>query len=470
MLLFFPPLFVTSHLYFFFKEKKTRFPSASFVINFIYATVVTNIFLLKVLPDVIKNFIDDEHWVLFLKIIFIIIDALLTLLCLLIQKKIRFTFYMIKKAVRFLKKNKGFRYGTSGGILLFIYNYLIIYILYGFISKFNHSDNPNDITYVRIAIFVSLLFLYKYFNYKIDYTFRSGISECIYYIFIKCMNSLDDYSYTDISSKGLEINKRLLKFGNTKFRDSVGTGAFLKTISLVIEVPLLCVKFFFCIPIAIKNLYIKIYHYFMEHKKNILFPFLLIFLIVFAIPFVIIYCIEGLIKLLGNFTNDDGEYVMIIAGMKNCSFKKAAKKKNAILDKKKKRFINYIKFITFFCFGFLKYSVLVASIYIVILFSNKVYHESFKSTYQGIFSSIFVLLFSANKVIFDYMIAIPIQVTIQALLFCAFVSNENGNSDEDSINFGNTLESIYDKYKEKATGDIMDYILDWFGEYAEDQL
>jgi len=68
------------------------------------------------------------------------------------------------------------------------------------------------------------------------------------------------------------------------------------------------------------------------------------------------------------------------------------------------------------------------------------------------------------------MIAIPIQVTIQALLFCAFVSNENGNSDEDSINFGNTLESIYDKYKEKATGDIMDYILDWFGEYAEDQL
>jgi len=84
---------------------------------------------------------------------------------------------MIKKSVRFLKKNKGCRYGTSGGILLFIYNYLIIYILYGFISKFNHSDNPNDITYVRIVILVSLLFLYKYFNYKNDYTFRSRISE-----------------------------------------------------------------------------------------------------------------------------------------------------------------------------------------------------------------------------------------------------------------------------------------------------
>jgi len=441
----------------------------TFVFNFIYSTVVTNILLLKVLPDILKNYIDNEHLLLVLKIIFISIDAIITLLCILIFKKIKFTFYMIRKSVQFLKKNKGFGYGITGGVLLFFFNYIIIYILYGFISKFNHSDDPTKITYTRVLLLVFLLFLYKYLNYKVEYTVHSGISECIYYTFVDSMSDIDDYSYMDISDNGLEIKKRIFKFGHTKYKDSISIGAILKTIFLIVEIPLLCLKVIFFIPIILKNIYKRIYHYHKDHDCNVLSPLLILILIVFAPAFVMIYAMDWFIKKAEQISNEDGEYIAIIVGMKNYSFRKAMKKKNAILSRELRRMIYYLKFITTFCFGFLKYSVLVFSIYGVIYLSNNVYNDEFKTSYQGIFSSIFILLFSANKVIFNYMVTIPIQVTMQALLMCACYSNE-GTGEEDDEDFGVSLNNIYIKYKDKATGDVMDYFLDWFGDYAEDQL
>jgi len=440
----------------------------TFVLNFVYATVVSNILLLKILPDIIKNYIDNEYLELFLKIIFISIDAVITLLGILIFKKITFSFYMIRKSIRFLKKNKGFGYGITGGVLLFFFNYFIIYIFYGFISKFNHSDDPNKITYIRVLLLVFLLFLYKYLNYKVDYTVRSGISECVYHAFVINMNDIDDSDYYYISDKNFEIKKRLFKFGNTKFKDSISISAIFKTISLIIEIPLFCIKFILFIPIILKNIYKRIYNYYIKHHFNILSPFILIFLIVFAPAFTIIYVIDELIKRVELISNEDDEYIAIIVGMKNCSFRKALKQKDDLLNKELKRMIYYLKFITTFYFGFIKYSVLVLSIYAVIYLSNNVYNEEFKTKYQGIFSSVFILLFSANKVIFNYMMTVPIQVTMQALLLCACYSNGGAGAEEDDI-FRSSLSSIYEKFKEKATGDIMDYLLDWFGDYAENQ-
>ncbi|KAG4103681.1 hypothetical protein H8356DRAFT_928288 [Neocallimastix lanati (nom. inval.)] len=225
------------------------------------------------------------------------------------------------------------------------------------------------------------------------------------------MNDIDDSDYYYISDKNFEIKKRLFKFGNTKFKDSI----------------------------------------------------------IFAPAFTIIYVIDELIKRVELISNEDDEYIAIIVGMKNCSFRKALKQKDDLLNKELKRMIYYLKFITTFYFGFIKYSVLVLSIYAVIYLSNNVYNEEFKTKYQGIFSSVFILLFSANKVIFNYMMTVPIQVTMQALLLCACYSNGGAGAEEDDI-FRSSLSSIYEKFKEKATGDIMDYLLDWFGDYAENQL
>jgi len=466
---------------------KKRKPSLLFVTSFVYAILFSNYFFWKILPNIIQYYINGKKLLLIIKIICISLDVIITLLFILIIKKLKYTLYLMKISTQLITCNDTAVYGYYGSLTSFIYHYGFVYTLYGFVSKFNHTDDPNEITFGRISLLFFIIFICIYYHYRFDYTIRSGISESIYLDYINCNKYIKDTNgdngnfsmshivlyMDDINSKYgdkrkyLEAKKKL-NFYVTKFTDSVSTGAFLKAISKVFDILLIIIRIICWVPLILKNIYVKIFNYYKSHC-NICNPILLIIIIAFAPLFAVGLIMEKLINLIEYFHVENGDYIAVLIGMNNCSFKEAAKKKNAILeDREIERFFKYIKFITTFCFAIIKYSVLVVALYVVILFSTKVYKDDFNTTYQGIFSSIFVLIYTFCKNQYNYLLIIPTEVTMQTLLFCSIHFNQEEEGNNNYIENENVLKDIYKKLKENATGDIMDYILDWIGDCVEE--
>ena len=90
----------------------------------------------------------------------------------------------MKISLKLLTFCKCFLYCWGIGFTLGIFKYIIIILLYGFISKIDQSDNPTKITFGKISILIVILFLYYYYYYKYDYHVRNGISEFVNYVYL----------------------------------------------------------------------------------------------------------------------------------------------------------------------------------------------------------------------------------------------------------------------------------------------
>lgn len=398
------------------------------------------------------------------------------------RKKIKFALLSLEIVLKILDI-ECYYFGLIGAMVSNGLNYEIIYTLYGFISKFNQSEDPNKITFWRVIFVIYIIYSYKFLSELSLNTIRVGIAEYIHKLYLIAEIDYNDSNdeedteeneiiekYIEILLGDLDINKnRNIFFLCSKFMYSTCFGSFLISLLSIFELIILIIKIVFCIPIFINKVVKKILIILSLKKCNFLaFIFFILYLLVSGPLYALTWCIEKFLNLLEVITKDHNDNIFCLMAMYRKSYFISSDYSKNIKDKRNKRFMTYNKFITTICFIFVEYSIIGVALYVAVLFSNKVYGDDLNTTYQGIFSSIIVYLFSSCKRIYSMAIMTTIQTANRTLLLCTLDSDTIKNTSNPKNDKENYFKEVFDGMKENLSGDIIDSIMEWLEDYVID--